>query len=152
FREIPAEESEVPMRPWGPTSEYLARSFLNTIIRKRSGLFRPFAMPDNFRRREPHAGELGNQGPRIAAAVKTPRTAQLPPFDTQGIGSLPRPQVVRDLLARRHEMDLRRLRGVLDDLVRFAIRLQEQAGLDVVSDDEWRRVQYIREFLYHNVD
>jgi hypothetical protein len=26
----------------------------------------------------------------------------------------------------------------LDDLVLFAIRLQEQAGLDVVSDGEWR--------------
>jgi 5-methyltetrahydropteroyltriglutamate--homocysteine methyltransferase len=36
---------------------------------------------------------------------------------------------------------------VLDDLVRFAIRLQEEAGLDVVSDGEWRRSQYIREFL-----
>lgn len=32
-------------------------------------------------------------------------------------------------------------------MVRFAIRLQEQAGLDVVSDGEWRRSQYIREFL-----
>jgi 5-methyltetrahydropteroyltriglutamate--homocysteine methyltransferase len=36
---------------------------------------------------------------------------------------------------------------MLDDLVRFAIGLQELAGLDVVSDGEWRRVQYIREFL-----
>ena len=79
--------------------------------------------------------------------MKTFRTKQLPPFYTQGIGSLPRPQVVRDLLAQRHGMDPQRLRRVLDDLVRFAIRLQEQAGLDVVSDGEWRRVQYIREFL-----
>src|SRR5262245_55650555 len=83
----------------------------------------------------------------MAAAVKTPRTTQLPPFYTQGIGSLPRPQVVRDLLAQRHAMDPQRLQRVLDDLVRFAIRLQEQAGLDVVSDGEWRRTQYIREFL-----
>jgi 5-methyltetrahydropteroyltriglutamate--homocysteine methyltransferase len=79
--------------------------------------------------------------------VKTTRTTQLPPFYTQGIGSLPRPQVVRDLLAQRQAMDPQRLRRVLDDLVRFAIRLQEQAGLDVVSDGEWRRTQYIREFL-----
>ena len=35
----------------------------------------------------------------------------------------------------------------MDDMVRFAIRLQEQAGLDVVSDGEWRRVQYVGEFL-----
>ncbi len=79
--------------------------------------------------------------------MKTSRTSQLPPFYTQGIGSLPRPQVVRELLAQRHALDPPRLRRVLDDLVRFAIRLQEQAGLDVVSDGEWRRVQYIREFL-----
>src|SRR5262245_19858159 len=32
-------------------------------------------------------------------------------------------------------------------MVRFAIRVQEQAGLDVVSDGEWRRTHYIREFL-----
>jgi 5-methyltetrahydropteroyltriglutamate--homocysteine methyltransferase len=44
-------------------------------------------------------------------------------------------------------MDPQRFRRILDDLVRFAIRLQEQAGLDVVSDGEWRRTQYIREFL-----
>jgi 5-methyltetrahydropteroyltriglutamate--homocysteine methyltransferase len=79
--------------------------------------------------------------------VKTSRTAQLPPFYTHGIGSLPRPQVVRDLLARRHELAPEYFRQTLDDFVRFAIRLQEMAGLDVVSDGEWRRSQYIREFL-----
>jgi 5-methyltetrahydropteroyltriglutamate--homocysteine methyltransferase len=79
--------------------------------------------------------------------VKTPRTAQLPLFFTQGIGSLPRPQVVRDLLARRHELSPEVFQRVLDDFVRFAIRLQEHAGLDVISDGEWRRSQYIREFL-----
>jgi 5-methyltetrahydropteroyltriglutamate--homocysteine methyltransferase len=79
--------------------------------------------------------------------VKTPRTAQLPPFYTQGIGSLPRPLVVRDLLSRRDEMPPETFRRQLDDLVCFAIRLQELAGLDVISDGEWRRTQYIREFL-----
>ena len=79
--------------------------------------------------------------------MKTPRTAKLPPFYTHVIGSLPRPLLVRDLLARRLEMSPERFKAVLDDLVRFAIRLQEEAGLDVVSDGEWRRSQYIREFL-----
>src|SRR5688572_30866044 len=50
--------------------------------------------------------------------------------------------MVRDLLATPD-----RDPHVLDDCVLFAIRLQEQAGLDVVSDGEWRRTQYIREFL-----
>ncbi|MCE9534250.1 MAG: cobalamin-independent methionine synthase II family protein [Planctomycetes bacterium] len=79
--------------------------------------------------------------------MKTARTRQLPPFYTQGIGSLPRPQVVRDLLAKRRDMPPETFAKTLDDLVIFAIRLQEQAGLDVVSDGEWRRSQYIREFL-----
>ena len=79
--------------------------------------------------------------------LRTTRTAKLPPFFTHPIGSLPRPQAVLDVLARRQEMDPKRLKRVMDDFVLFAIRMQEEAGLDVVSDGEWRRQQYIREFL-----
>jgi 5-methyltetrahydropteroyltriglutamate--homocysteine methyltransferase len=79
--------------------------------------------------------------------MQTERTRRLPPFFTHGIGSLPRPKVVRDLLARRAEMPPEAFQRTLDDFVLFAIRLQEQAGLDVVSDGEWRRTQYIGEFL-----
>src|SRR5262245_25840656 len=79
--------------------------------------------------------------------MQTDRTRSLPSFYTHPIGSLPRPQIVRDLLARRSGMSDDRFHGLLDDAVRFAIHLQEMAGLDVVSDGEWRRVQYIREFL-----
>lgn len=73
--------------------------------------------------------------------MKTRRTAALPPFYTQVIGSLPRPQFVRDRLARRAPA------RSLDDLVAFAIELQDEAGIDVVSDGEWRRVHYVGEFL-----
>ncbi len=79
--------------------------------------------------------------------MKTPRTRQLPPLFTQPIGSLPRPQVVRDVLAARQANPAAADPALLDDLVLFAIRLQEQAGLDVVSDGEWRRSHYIGEFL-----
>lgn len=79
--------------------------------------------------------------------MKTARTSQLPLLYTHGIGSLPRPQVVRDLLAQQNQIPADQFRRTLDDFVRFAIRLQEHAGLDVVSDGEWRRSQYIREFL-----
>jgi 5-methyltetrahydropteroyltriglutamate--homocysteine methyltransferase len=79
--------------------------------------------------------------------MKTPRISQLPPFFTHGIGSLPRPLAVRQLLAQQSELPLDFFNRSLDDSVRFAIRLQELAGLDVVSDGEWRRSQYIREFL-----
>lgn len=79
--------------------------------------------------------------------MRTERTSTLPPFFTQVIGSLPRPKLVRDLLARRRDMAADQWRGLMDDMVAFAIRLQEQAGLDVVSDGEWRRSHYIGELL-----
>ncbi len=44
-------------------------------------------------------------------------------------------------------MEPARLRDAMDDMVRFAIRLQEQAGMDVVGDGEWRRSQYVDEYL-----
>lgn len=71
----------------------------------------------------------------------------LPPLYTHVIGSLPRPHVVRDLLAQRQDLSPDPYRGLIDEMVVFAIRLQELAGIDCVSDGEWRRTQYIREFL-----
>ena len=79
--------------------------------------------------------------------MKTERTGRLPPFFTQVIGSLPRPKVVQDLLARRSTIPAPRFHQLLDEMVLFAIRLQEQAGIDVISDGEWRRSHYIGEFL-----
>jgi 5-methyltetrahydropteroyltriglutamate--homocysteine methyltransferase len=76
------------------------------------------------------------------------KTRKLPPLYTQVIGSLPRPKLVLDLHARRPEISEHRFAAVMDEMVVFAIRLQEQAGLDVVSDGEWRRVHYVDEFLH----
>jgi 5-methyltetrahydropteroyltriglutamate--homocysteine methyltransferase len=71
----------------------------------------------------------------------------LPRFYCHPIGSLPRPKAVLDLLARRDEMAPQRFRAAMDDAVRFAIRMQEIAGMDVISDGEWRRRHYTDEFL-----
>lgn len=79
--------------------------------------------------------------------MRTERTLRLPRFHTQVIGSLPRPKLLRDLHARRAAMKPERFDSLLDEMTVFAIRLQEQAGLDVVSDGEWRRVHYTDEFL-----
>ena len=79
--------------------------------------------------------------------MRTARTRALPPFFTQVIGSLPRPKVLLDLLARRNEISPDRYAKVMDEMVVFAIRLQEQAGIDVISDGEWRRRHYVGEFL-----
>lgn len=69
-------------------------------------------------------------------------------FPTIPVGSLPRPQWVRELVAERKagrvsDSEADRL---LDDAVPLAIRLQERAGLTVVSDGEWRRTHYATVF------
>ncbi len=79
--------------------------------------------------------------------MKPQRIEKLPLFYTHVIGSLPRPKVVRDLLAERASMPADRFAREMDEMIVFAIRLQERAGIDVVSDGEWRRSQYIDEFL-----
>jgi 5-methyltetrahydropteroyltriglutamate--homocysteine methyltransferase len=72
-------------------------------------------------------------------------SASLPLFPTTVIGSLPRPQYVKDLLKAgsrtgEHSADWQRH---MDNAIRFAIDMQEQAGIDIVSDGEWRRESYV---------
>lgn len=55
--------------------------------------------------------------------------------------------MVRQLLERRGGMPPAQFEALMDEMVVFAVRLQEQAGIDVISDGEWRRVHYITEFL-----
>jgi 5-methyltetrahydropteroyltriglutamate--homocysteine methyltransferase len=69
----------------------------------------------------------------------------LPLFPTTVVGSMPRPQYVKDLLAAgsrtgEHDAAWRRR---MDDAVRHVIGMQEQAGIDIVSDGEWRRESYV---------
>ena len=79
--------------------------------------------------------------------MRTQRTRALPPFATQVIGSLPRPAALRELIADRERREPDAYRRAVDEHVLTAIRLQEAAGLDVITDGEWRRTHYIREFL-----
>ena len=69
-------------------------------------------------------------------------------FPTIPVGSLPRPQWVRELIAQRKagSINIGDADQLLDDAVPLAIRLQERAGLDVVSDGEWRRTHYATVF------
>ena len=64
------------------------------------------------------------------------------------VGSLPRPLWVQDVIADRLSGRLsdEEADSLLDDAVPMAVRLQEQAGLDYVSDGEWRREHYARVF------
>ncbi len=69
----------------------------------------------------------------------------LPHFPTTVIGSLPRPQYVKDLLAAgsRTGVPSPDWQRQMDNAIRFAIDMQEQAGIDVISDGEWRRESYV---------
>ena len=64
------------------------------------------------------------------------------------VGSLPRPQWVRDLIEDRKagRISDEAADTLLDDAVPMAIRMQERAGLDFVSDGEWRRESYVKIF------
>ena len=63
---------------------------------------------------------------------------------TDVVGSLLRPAGVREARAKLDEgkIDAVALRQIEDDAVRDAVRLQENAGLDVISDGEMRRLNF----------
>jgi 5-methyltetrahydropteroyltriglutamate--homocysteine methyltransferase len=57
-------------------------------------------------------------------------------FPASVVGSLPRPPEVLKLLDEPHGPGM-------DEAIRGAIAMQEKAGLDVITDGEWRRRSYI---------
>ena len=66
-------------------------------------------------------------------------------FTTTVVGSMPRPQYVRDLIEEQVEggvssVDFRRM---MDSAIPYVAQMQELAGIDVISDGEWRRKSYI---------
>ena len=65
----------------------------------------------------------------------------LPLFPASVVGSIPRPLHVRELIDKPvwDAADER----AMDAAVRYVISMQEMAGLDVVTDGEWRRRSYI---------
>ena len=72
----------------------------------------------------------------------------VPLFPTYVVGSLPRPQWVRELIEERKAglITEEAADRLLDDAVPSAIRLQERAGVDYISDGEWRRESYVKVF------
>lgn len=70
-------------------------------------------------------------------------------FPTLAVGSLPRDQWVFDVVEARNEGRIGAAEAdvLLDGAVMSAVRMQEQAGLDFVSDGEWRRNSYLRVFF-----
>ena len=65
----------------------------------------------------------------------------LPLFPASVVGSVPRPLYVRELI-EKPAWDAAD-ESAMDAAIRYVVAMQEMAGLDVVTDGEWRRRSYI---------
>jgi 5-methyltetrahydropteroyltriglutamate--homocysteine methyltransferase len=75
--------------------------------------------------------------------------ASKPPFRADHVGSLLRPAVLHEARARaaKGEIDAEQLRRVEDEAIRGAVALQEAAGLQAITDGEFRRAHYLVDFM-----
>src|SRR5256885_12464207 len=69
--------------------------------------------------------------------------SKLPLFPTSVVGSLPRPDYVKDLINDALPVSPEEYRRLMGLAVGAAVALQEAAGLDVITDGEWWRKSYI---------
>src|SRR5436190_1409524 len=69
--------------------------------------------------------------------------SKAPLFPTSVIGSLPRPSFVKEMVADDCPYGPEEYERLLGAAIEYAVALQEAAGLDVVTDGEWRRKSYI---------
>src|SRR5438552_3613412 len=73
-----------------------------------------------------------------------------PPFRADHVGSLLRPQALHAARARhkKGEIDRAALRAVEDECIRQAVKLQEDVGLQAVTDGEFRRDWWHIDFIH----
>jgi 5-methyltetrahydropteroyltriglutamate--homocysteine methyltransferase len=73
----------------------------------------------------------------------------LPPFRADHVGSLLRPKALHDAREqkKRNEIDAAALRKVEDQAIRDVVKLQEDVGLEVTTDGEFRRAFWHLDFL-----
>ena len=66
-------------------------------------------------------------------------------FPATVVGSMPRPRYIKDLIERDASGDgsSEEFQRLMDDAVPYVAQMQECAGIDVISDGEWRRKSYI---------
>ena len=72
-----------------------------------------------------------------------------PPFRADHVGSLLRPAALLEARAQRHDgkITAEALRAVEDESIRGAVALQEEAGLEGITDGEYRRTYFHVDFL-----
>src|SRR3989344_2720303 len=64
-------------------------------------------------------------------------------FPTSVVGSMPRPKYIQDFLNPESKTKETLYQEDLNNSIKFIVQLQEYAGLDTISDGEWRRLSYI---------
>jgi 5-methyltetrahydropteroyltriglutamate--homocysteine methyltransferase len=64
-------------------------------------------------------------------------------FPASVVGSMPRSTFVQDLINDRPPLSRERYAAEMDAAIRYVVAVQEHAGVDVVTDGEWRRKSYI---------
>ncbi|MCH9036703.1 MAG: cobalamin-independent methionine synthase II family protein [Chloroflexi bacterium] len=66
-------------------------------------------------------------------------------FTTTVVGSMPRPQHVKDLVEGSVTGDISagEFQRSMDEAVPLVAQMQEVAGIDIISDGEWRRKSYV---------
>ncbi len=76
--------------------------------------------------------------------------SERPFFRADHVGSLLRPRALHEARAKfaKGEISRERLRAVEDESIRDAVRLQEEAGLPVVTDGEFRRAVWWGDFIF----
>ena len=72
-------------------------------------------------------------------------------FPTYVVGSLPRPEWLRKVVLDRRDglLDAESAERLFDIAIPSAIAMQERAGIDFISDGEWRRESYIKVIAEH---
>ena len=64
-------------------------------------------------------------------------------FPASVVGSMPRSAFIQDLINDKPPLPLDRYEAEMDAAIRYIVAVQEHAGVDVITDGEWRRKSYI---------
>lgn len=66
-------------------------------------------------------------------------------FPTTVVGSMPRPQHIKDLINEQVSQNIstEEFQRVIDRAIPYVVQIQEIAGIDIISDGEWGRKSYI---------
>lgn len=92
---------------------------------------------------------MGNTQGLLRQQDTIPSIKNKPPFRAEHVGSLLRPAEIKDARAKRErgEITAEDLKTIEDDAIRRAVAKQESIGLNAVTDGEYRRSFWSRDFF-----